>query len=673
MSKLTREQKKIILRMLLTALVCVGAFLVGSLGGDWHMGEKTFETKLFGLEGKHVFGAESLSALIFLAGYIICGFAILEKAAGNIMRGQVFDENFLMAVASLGAILLGEFSEAVAVMLFYRIGEIFEKYAVDKSRKSISELMDICPDYANVVRPDGAVETTDAEDVHIGDIVLVKPGEKIPLDGVLENGRTTIDTKALTGESMPREVCEGDEIFSGCINLTNVIHIRTTREFSESTASKILELVENATAKKASAEKFITKFARYYTPAVVFLALVLAIVPPLLSLGTFETWIYRALAFLVVSCPCALVISIPLSFFSGVGAASAVGVLVKGSTYLEALANVETFVFDKTGTITTGDFHVEKVVCEESAKGLCNEDTLLALAAHAECYSGHPLAVAIRNAYREKSGKDIESEIIGGAEEVSGRGVKISLDAANLQGGEDSAAASGFGKMAEAFKTDILEVSAGSHELMDGAKNRDYTSVHVSVNGKYLGFIELADTVKPEAKDAISNLRERGVKTVVMLTGDRKKSAEKASEGLGLESVYSELLPQEKVGITEKLIAERKGTLAFVGDGINDAPVLARADIGIAMGALGSDAAIEAADVVIMDDKLSKLATLVAIARKTAAIAKQNIVFALGVKFLVLALVALGFANMWAAVFADVGVSVIAILNSMRMLAANHS
>ncbi|MCR5481915.1 MAG: heavy metal translocating P-type ATPase, partial [Clostridia bacterium] len=572
--------------------------------------------------------------------------------------------------------ILGEFGEAVAVMLFYQIGELFEEYAVGKSRNSISELMDICPDYANIVRNDGTVESVDAENVHTGEIILVKPGEKVPLDGVLETGKSTLDTKALTGESLPREVSEGDEIFSGCINLTNVIQIRTTREFSESTASKILELVENATSKKASSEKLITKFARYYTPAVVMLAVILAIVPPILSVGSFETWVYRALAFLVVSCPCALVISIPLSFFSGVGAASAAGILVKGSTYLEALAKVETVVFDKTGTITTGDFSVKKVVCMKKPKGVRDEEELLMLAAYAEYYSDHPLAKAIRNFYTARTGKEIDPEIIKDTEEVSGKGVRVALNVGNAERKNcDEAAASDFSGLAEKFGAYVLQVSAGSHDLMSGAEKREFTSVHVSANGDYLGYIELADTVKPDAKSAIYNLRKRGIKNISVLTGDRKKSAERAVSDLNPDNVYAELLPQEKVAITEKLIAEGKGKskVAFVGDGINDAPVLARADVGIAMGALGSDAAIEAADVVIMDDNLSKIAVLLGISAKTSTIAKENIVFALGVKFLVLALVAAGLANMWAAVFADVGVSIIAILNSMRTLTVSRS
>ena len=577
---------------------------------------------------------------VFLVCYAVVGWDIVWKAITNILHGQVFDENFLMTIATVGALILGEHSEGVAVMLFYQVGEWFQSYAVSKSRKSIAGLMDIRPDYANVER-DGKLVQVDPDEVQIGDVIVVKPGERIPLDGTILKGSSALDTSALTGESMPREVEPGMEVISGCINQTGILTIQTTKEFGESTVAKILDLVENASDKKGRTENFITRFARYYTPAVVFAALALAILPPLITGQSFGTWIYRALTFLVISCPCALVISIPLSFFGGIGGASRIGVLVKGSNYLESLAHTEIVVFDKTGTLTKGSFAVSEV----NPKGM-KDTQLLELAAYAEDYSNHPISLSIKKAY----GRKIDSGRIAEVQESAGHGVRAVID----------------GKA----------VLAGNAKLM--VKERiQYTPstavgtvVYLACDGKYAGCIVIEDEIKADAPAAIKRLKSAGIHNTVMLTGDADAVGKKVANRLGLDQAYTELLPADKVDRVEELLKQKseKGKLVFVGDGINDAPVLARADVGIAMGGLGSDAAIEAADVVLMTDELSKIASVMKIARKTIRIANQNIVFALGVKFLVLILGALGYANMWAAVFADVGVSVIAILNAIRAM-----
>lgn len=577
---------------------------------------------------------------VFLVCYAVVGWDIVWKAITNILHGQVFDENFLMTIATVGALILGEHSEGVAVMLFYQVGEWFQSYAVSKSRKSIAGLMDIRPDYANVER-DGKLVQVDPDEVQIGDVIVVKPGERIPLDGTILKGSSALDTSALTGESMPREVEPGMEVISGCINQTGILTIQTTKEFGESTVAKILDLVENASDKKGRTENFITRFARYYTPAVVFAALALAILPPLITGQSFGTWIYRALTFLVISCPCALVISIPLSFFGGIGGASRIGVLVKGSNYLESLAHAEMVVFDKTGTLTKGSFAVSEV----NPKGM-KDTQLLELAAYAEDYSNHPISLSIKKAY----GRKIDSGRIADVQESAGHGVRAVID----------------GKA----------VLAGNAKLM--VKERiQYTPstavgtvVYLACDGKYAGCIVIEDEIKADAPAAIKRLKSAGIHKTVMLTGDADAVGKKVANRLGLDQAYTELLPADKVDRVEELLKQKseKGKLVFVGDGINDAPVLARADVGIAMGGLGSDAAIEAADVVLMTDEPSKIASVMKIARKTIRIANQNIVFALGVKFLVLILGALGYANMWAAVFADVGVSVIAILNAIRAI-----
>ena len=554
--------------------------------------------------------------------------------------GQVFDENFLMTIATIGALILGEHSEGVAVMLFYQVGEWFQSYAVSKSRRSITSLMDIRPDYANIEQ-DGKLVQVDPDEVQIGSTIIVKPGERIPLDGTIIKGSSALDTSALTGESMPREVEPGMEVISGCINQTGILTIRTTKEFGESTVAKILDLVENASDKKGRIENFITRFARYYTPAVVFAALALAILPPIITGQAFSIWIYRALTFLVISCPCALVISIPLSFFGGIGGASKIGVLVKGSNYLEALAHAEMVVFDKTGTLTKGSFAVSEIHSNDM-----KDHQLLELAAYAEDYSNHPISLSIKNAY----GKKIDNTRITDVQEIAGHGVQALIDG----------------------KT----VLAGNAKLMI-REHIKYTAcpsvgtvVYVACNGKYAGCIVIEDEIKADAPAAIRSLKSAGIRRTVMLTGDADAVGKKVANRLGLDQAYTELLPADKVDRVEDLLKQKseKGTLVFVGDGINDAPVLARADIGIAMGGLGSDAAIEAADVVLMTDEPSKIATVMRIARKTIRIANQNIVFALGIKFLVLILGAFGYANMWAAVFADVGVSVIAILNAIRAM-----
>ena len=589
--------------------------------------------------------------VLFLVPYLVAGYDVLLKAARNIGRGQVFDENFLMSVATIGAFALVLFpdtephmAEGAAVMLFYQVGELFQSYAVGKSRKSISDMMDIAPEFANIMR-DGQLVQVDPYEVSPGDEIVVKPGERIPLDGVVVDGRSQVDTAALTGESIPRGANPGDEVISGCVNLTGALTVRVTKPFEDSTVSRILELVENAADKKARTESFITRFARYYTPAVVGVAAALAILPPLLFGQEWADWILRGLTFLVVSCPCALVISVPLSFFGGIGGASRIGILVKGSNYLEALAHAETVVFDKTGTLTNGTFTVTAI----HAEGDTTEDELLALAAHAESLSNHPIAASVRQAYAGP----LDPARIQQAEEVSGQGIRAVVDE--------------------------REVLVGNGRLMDaaGAAWHDYelvgTILHVAVDGVYAGHIVIADQVKDDAAAAIAALRKAGARKTVMLTGDRADVAEAVAASLGIDEVRAELLPQDKVAQVEALLeaqaqANPKGRLAFVGDGINDAPVLTRADIGIAMGAMGSDAAIEAADVVLMDDRPSQIARAISVARKTMAIVWENIVFALGVKLAVLALAAVGIANMWMAVFADVGVAVIAILNAMRAM-----
>lgn len=606
---------------------------------------------------KHLLARIIVAAVLFAAGgllhlegwaelgvYLICyaviGWDIVWKAITNILHGQVFDENFLMTIATVGALILGEHSEGVAVMLFYQVGEWFQSYAVSKSRRSITSLMDIRPDYANIEK-DGKLIQVDPEDVKIGDTIIVKPGERVPLDGKIIKGSSTLDTSALTGESMPREVEAGMEVISGCINQTGILTIQTTKEFGESTVAKILDLVENASDKKGRMENFITRFARYYTPVVVFAALALAVLPPLVTGQAFSIWIYRALTFLVISCPCALVISIPLSFFGGIGGASKIGVLVKGSNYLEALAYTETVVFDKTGTLTKGSFAVTEI----QANGMTDEE-LLELAAYAEDYSNHPISLSIQKAY----GKKIDNSRITDVQEIAGHGVQAVIDG--------------------------MTVLAGNAKLMERehipytASNAIGTVVYVAFDGRYAGCIVIADEIKADAPAAIKTLKAAGIRQTVMLTGDADAVGQDVAHRLGLDRAYTELLPADKVDRVEELLAQKsdKGMLAFVGDGTNDAPVLARADVGIAMGALGSDAAIEAADVVLMTDEPSKIAAIMQIARKTIRISNENIVFALGVKFLVLILGAVGRANMWAAVFADVGVSVIAILNAIRAM-----
>lgn len=584
---------------------------------------------------------EWLQIALFIISYIIVGGDVVKRAVKNIFKGQVFDENFLMSIATIGAFFIGEYPEGVAVILFYQVGELFQSYAVGKSRKSIASLMDIRPDYANVKKGDELVKV-DPDEVQIGDIIVIKAGEKIPLDGKVIEGSSMIDTSALTGESVPREVEVGSDILSGCININGVITAEVTKEFGESTVSKILDLVENASSKKSNSEQFITKFARYYTPVVVIIAVFLAIIPPLVIDGaTFSDWIYRALAFLVVSCPCALVISIPLSFFGGIGGASKKGVLVKGSNYLEALAETEIVVFDKTGTLTKGVFNVQEIHPEGVSK-----EELLELTAHAESYSNHPISLSLKRAYS----KEIDNERISDVEEISGHGVIATVDGKKVMVGN-----------IKLMK--MMDIPYFKGELIG-------TIVHVAVNNKYIGYIVIADEVKEDSAQAIKELKAANIKQTVMLTGDNKSIGSKVAKELGLDKVYAELLPADKVEKLEELFSQKskKGKLAFVGDGINDAPVLARADIGIAMGGLGSDAAIEAADVVIMTDEPSKIATTMKISKKTLKIAHQNIVFAIGIKIIVLILSAFGITTMWAAIFADVGVTIIAVLNAFRAL-----
>ena len=584
---------------------------------------------------------EWLQIALFIISYIIVGGDVVKRAVKNIFKGQVFDENFLMSIATIGAFFIGEYPEGVAVMLFYQVGELFQSYAVGKSRKSIASLMDIRPDYANVKKGDELVKV-DPDEVQIGDIIVIKAGEKIPLDGKVIEGSSMINTSALTGESIPREVEVGSDILSGCININGVITAEVTKEFGESTVSKILDLVENASSKKSNSEQFITKFARYYTPVVVIIAVFLAIIPPLVIDGaTFSDWIYRALAFLVVSCPCALVISIPLSFFGGIGGASKKGVLVKGSNYLEALAETEIVVFDKTGTLTKGVFNVQEIHPEGVSK-----EELLELTAHAESYSNHPISLSLKRAYS----KEIDNGRISDVEEISGHGVIATVDGKKVMAGN-----------IKLMK--MMDIPYFKGELIG-------TIVHVAVNNKYIGYIVIADEVKEDSAQAIKELKAANIKQTVMLTGDNKSIGSKVAKELGLDKVYAELLPADKVEKLEELFSQKskKGKLAFVGDGINDAPVLARADIGIAMGGLGSDAAIEAADVVIMTDEPSKIATTMKISKKTLKIAHQNIVFAIGIKIIVLILSAFGITTMWAAIFADVGVTIIAVLNAFRAL-----
>ena len=584
---------------------------------------------------------EWLQIALFIISYIIVGGDVVKRAVKNIFKGQVFDENFLMSIATIGAFFIGEYPEGVAVMLFYQVGELFQSYAVGKSRKSIASLMDIRPDYANVKKGDELVKV-DPDEVQIGDIIVIKAGEKIPLDGKVIEGSSMIDTSALTGESVLREVEVGSDILSGCININGVITAEVTKEFGESTVSKILDLVENASSKKSNSEQFITKFARYYTPVVVIIAVFLAIIPPLVIDGaTFSDWIYRALAFLVVSCPCALVISIPLSFFGGIGGASKKGVLVKGSNYLEALAETEIVVFDKTGTLTKGVFNVQEIHPEGVSK-----EELLELTAHAESYSNHPISLSLKRAYS----KEIDNGRISDVEEISGHGVIATVDGKKVMAGN-----------IKLMK--MMDIPYFKGELIG-------TIVHVAVNNKYIGYIVIADEVKEDSAQAIKELKAANIKQTVMLTGDNKSIGSKVAKELGLDKVYAELLPADKVEKLEELFSQKskKGKLAFVGDGINDAPVLARADIGIAMGGLGSDAAIEASDVVIMTDEPSKIATTMKISKKTLKIAHQNIVFAIGIKIIVLILSAFGITTMWAAIFADVGVTIIAVLNAFRAL-----
>lgn len=582
-----------------------------------------------------------LKAALYLISYIIVGRDVVIRALKNIIRGKVFDENFLMTVATIGAMIIAEYPEGVAVMLFYQIGELFQSYAVDKSRKSIASLMDIRPDFANVKRGNELVKV-DPDEVRIGDIIVIKAGEKIPLDGKVIEGSSMIDTSSLTGESVPREVEAGSEILSGCININGVITAEVTKEYEESTVNKILDLVENASSKKSHSEKFITKFAMYYTPIVVIIAVLLAIIPPIvIKDATFNDWIYRALSFLVVSCPCALVISIPLSFFGGIGGASKKGVLVKGGNYLESLARTEIIVFDKTGTLTKGVFNVQEV----HPQGISREE-LLELTAYAESYSNHPISSSLKHAY----GKEIDSRRIANVEEIPGHGVIAMIDERKVAAGND-----------KLMKKLNIPCSAGE---VAG------TVVHVSIDNVYAGYIVIADEVKPDSAQAIRELKKANIKQTVMLTGDTDNVASKVAKTLGIDKVYSELLPVDKVEKMEELLSQKsaRGKLAYVGDGINDAPVLARADIGIAMGGLGSDAAIEAADIVIMTDEPSKISTAMRISKKTLGIANQNIVLAIGIKIMVLILSALGITNMWAAIFADVGVTIIAILNSFRAL-----
>ena len=588
------------------------------------------------------FSNEWINNGLFIISYLVVGCEILKKAVRNIFRGKVFDENFLMAVATIGAFAIGEFPEAVAVMLFYQVGELFQSYAVDKSRKSISSLMDIRPDYANIEK-DGKIEKVDPDEVKIGDIIIVKTGEKIPLDGVVVEGTSSLDTMALTGESVPRVVKTEDEVLSGCINKDGLLKIRVTKEFGESTVSKILDLVENASSKKSKSENFITKFAKYYTPTVVIIVVLLAFIPPIIlkDFNTFSVWLYRALSFLVVSCPCALVISIPLSFFGGIGGASKMGILIKGSNYLEALANTETVVFDKTGTLTEGIFEVQDIYAEGIEK-----DELLRIVAHAENYSNHPIAKSVKKAYN----KEIDENIIKNPQELSGKGIWARIDEKDILVGNEKL---------------MLE------EKIDFKKCDEVgTILYVAIDKKYVGYVLIADKIKQDSSKTIRELKAMNIKETVMLTGDKKEVGEYVAKKLNMDKVYTELLPDGKVEKVEELLKQKseKGKLVFVGDGINDAPVLTISDIGVAMGGLGSDAAIEAADIVIMTDETSKISKAINLSKKTMRIVHENIIFAIFVKIAVLVLTAFGASTMWEAVFADVGVSVIAIINALRML-----
>lgn len=618
---MSSKQKKTLIRIIVSFVIFVPLFVLEHLG--------VFDK----LPDEWILGG------IYLVPYIIIGYDIIIKAARNISHGQVFDENFLMMIATFGAFGVKEFEEAVAVMLFYQVGELFQGYAVGKSRQSISEMMDICPEYANI-EENGELKQVDPDDVEIGSIIIIKPGEKVPLDGVIIEGNSMLDTAALTGESVPRCAKAGDEIVSGCVNGSGTLKVKTTKAFEDSTVAKILELVENASSKKARVENFITRFAKYYTPVVTIAAVIIAIIPSIIT-GNWGDWITRACIFLVISCPCALVISVPLGFFSGIGSASRIGVLVKGSNFLEAVAEVTTIVMDKTGTLTKGEFKVSEIV----PSGI-SEERLLEIAAYGESFSTHPIAASIKEAYDNK----IDTDRIKDVKEISGHGVELLFD------GKEALV--GNGKLLKSHNISYEEHKSGG------------TVVYVAYDNTFAGAIVISDTIKDGAKEAVADMKKVGVKNVVMLTGDRQKAAEEVAGELGIDTVYSELLPSDKVQKVEELLASKIGKekVAFVGDGINDAPVLTRADVGIAMGSMGSDAAIEAADIVLMDDDVRKIASTVKIARKTLGVVKQNIVFALGVKLIVLILGALGVANMWEAVFADVGVSVIAILNSMRVL-----
>ena len=619
---MTDKQKKVLYRIIATALLYAVLLVME------HIVKPAFMEQWY------------VTLVLFLIPYFVIGWDIMYKAVRNISHGQVFDENFLMLIATIGAFVVGEYSEGVAVMLFYQVGELFQSYAVNRSRQSITQLMDICPEYANL-EEDGKVSQVDPDDVEVGSIIVVKPGERVPLDGIVIEGESMVDTSSLTGESVPRRVAKDSEIISGCVNGSGLLRVKTTKEFDDSTVAKILELVENASSKKAKVENFITRFAKYYTPVVTIGAVILAILPPLILGGGWAEWIQRACIFLVISCPCALVISVPLGFFGGIGAASKIGVLVKGSNYLEAVAEMTTIVFDKTGTLTKGEFKVTDVITENGSK-----EELIELAALGEGYSNHPIANSIREAY----GKELDLNRVTNTEEIAGHGIKAVIDGKTVLLGNEKLM-----KSESIFYTPCKSMG---------------TVVYVACNGVFEGAVVISDTIKDGAKEAIHDMKQVGVRHTVMLTGDRKEAAETVAQTLGIDEVHAELLPGGKVEQVEALLkAEKeKERLAFVGDGINDAPVLTRADIGIAMGSMGSDAAIEAADIVLMDDDVTKIASVVRIARKTLRIVKQNIVFALAIKALVLILGALGMANMWEAVFADVGVSVIAILNSMRTL-----
>lgn len=621
---MNKKQKKIRNRIILAGII-FAVFFVLEHTGFWEQMDHEF-----------------LLFFLHFVLYLLIGYDVVWKALRNIRRGQIFDENFLMMIATFGAFGVQDYMEAVAVMLFYQIGELFQSYAVGKSRQSITDMMDICPEYANV-EENGELVEVDPDDVEVGSVIVVKPGERIPLDGVVIEGESMIDTAALTGESVPRRVCPGEEIISGCINGSSTIKVQVTKLFEDSTVTKILELVENASSKKARIENFITRFAKYYTPVVTILALILAVVPPLLFGQNWGEWVKRACTFLVISCPCALVISVPLGFFGGIGAASKKGIMVKGSNYLEAVSKIHTIVFDKTGTLTKGEFKVSKVTGVQ-----CNEEKLLELAAYAECYSNHPIANSILEEFQKKH--SIVRERVSLEEEIAGHGIRATMDGKELLAGN--------GKLMKQKKITYTEVESFG------------TVVYVAYDGLFMGSIVISDEIKDGVKKAISDMKQQGIKKCVMLSGDRKETAQAVATELGIDEVHANLLPADKVEKVEELLEQLGGKekLAFVGDGINDAPVLTRADVGIAMGSLGQDAAIEAADVVLMDDDIGKISSLIGISRKTIHIVKQNIVFALGVKLVVLLLGALGFANMWAAVFADVGVSVIAILNSMRTL-----